>query len=669
MVAWMFMARSDNLSDKSYGRLSDGPGWQRLSRRPLANRRRSVAVTIGLCWFAILYAIAPRHVVAQTPTTWATPSALSPVYWREKIFLIPYRVNPRSGMGGRLARVELLLSRDGVTGWQSLGQAEPHLQGFRYFASADGDYWFALNTLDRKGKPLQPGPVQALLHMIVDTRQPVLSLAGAFDAEGAVVLRYDATDANLKPDSLVVEAQTDGQTWSPVLLARPDVNQPDRLMGRARLSLPVAASGVNEVKFRVAVTDRAGNRTDAVANVPLDGPQLNAPNTRLDSLPLRPIGQSPATGAFTRQPLADPFQQAPFQHGPNRTHSPSQQPSLVGTPNAGTPPFRNPYFNQPAAGQPSGERHAIDWPTPPTPARTPAQLVTNHPVDSSPANLSANPIGAPPLLSNAGPHAASSPTMQGWTAKSPQPIGGAGAATEPAMRMVGARTFDIQYDINSVGPWGVAKVELWGTHNGGQTWESYGVDPDNRSPMRVSVPAAGTYGFRILVDGANGTRSQPPRAGDPPELAVHVDLQPPTAQLHSVEHGRGNLVDHLIIRWTAADSNLELRPISLLFSTYQGGPWSTIAAGLENTGQYVWRIERYVPTRFYLRLEVRDTAGNLTVTHSPMPVVLQRTQPTGHLRGVRPVASEPSSISPSRFLTATGTDSDRKSPISASKVQ
>ena len=205
------------------------------------------------------------------------------------------------------------------------------------------------------------------------------------------------------------------------------------------------------------------------------------------------------------------------------------------------------------------------------------------------------------------------------------------------MQMVGSRTFELQYDLASVGPWGVAKVELWGTHNGGHTWESYGTDPDSRSPMRVSVPSAGTYGFRILVDGADGARAQPPRSGDPPELVVHVDLQPPVARLEPVEHGQGNQADHLIIRWTAADGNLSSRPISLMYSSSPTGPWSTIAAGLENTGQYTWRIERHVPTRFYLRLEVRDTAGNQVTVDSPEPVVLQRAQPVGHLRGVRPV--------------------------------
>ena len=53
------------------------------------------------------------------------------------------------------------------------------------------------------------------------------------------------------------------------------------------------------------------------------------------------------------------------------------------------------------------------------------------------------------------------------------------------------------------------------------------------------------------------------------------------------------------------------RPISLSFSASAGGPWTPIASGLENTGSYRWRLDSRVPDPIYLRLEVRDEAGNV----------------------------------------------------------
>ena len=70
--------------------------------------------------------------------------------------------------------------------------------------------------------------------------------------------------------------------------------------------------------------------------------------------------------------------------------------------------------------------------------------------------------------------------------------------------MVNSRTFDMDYEVDAVGPSGIAKVELWGTQDGGQTWRSYGIDPDNRSPIRAKVEGEGLYGFRVVVQSGSG---------------------------------------------------------------------------------------------------------------------------------------------------------------------
>ncbi len=517
-------------------------------------------------------------------------------YWRERIFLIPYQVQTHSNLEEQLGTVELLVSRDGATDWRSLGKAKANVQGFRYYAPTDGDYWFALQLFDRRGKRLQAGVIQPQLHVVIDTLQPVLSIAGSLDADGAIVLRYEATDRNLKPTGLAIQSQTDSQAWTDVPIGRHDVQQVDRLMGRIRLP----ASGTvhyregNSVKFRASITDRAGHVTQATTEVLLDGPQLLASgSSHLDRIPGSTMPGVPNFGVNAS--TVPPSTGTPFATGTN-TNLGSQ---------------------------------ASTWPAHEPPHRTPAQLVASGRA-SRPAG-SEEPRSAQTQL----PISNSAPTAetQGWVGKSALQTG----QFERAMRMVGSRTFDIEYDLDSVGPWGVAKVELWGTYNQGQTWESFCVDQDNRSPVRVTVPKEGIYGFRILVDGANGASSPPPRSGDPPELMVRVDLKSPTAQLYPIQRGQGNLVDHLVLRWTADDDNLEPRPISLFYSSSPQGPWSTIAARLENTGQYYWRLQRHVPEQFYLRLEVRDMAGNLTVAQPPTPITLNRPQPTGRLRGVRPI--------------------------------
>jgi hypothetical protein len=248
----------------------------------------------------------------------------------------------------------------------------------------------------------------------------------------------------------------------------------------------------------------------------------------------------------------------------------------------------------------------------------------------------AEPVALPPIGNASGSE---------WTAHSRS------ADAAPEIRWVNSLTFDVDYDIEAVGPWGVSRIELWATRDGGAQWSKYGVDEDNRSPMRVSAPADGVYGFRLVVSGANGAAAPAPAAGEKPELTIGVDLQEPKCELQAAEIGQGNLADHLLIRWTAGDENLEARPVGLFYGTEPQGPWSTIATDIDNNGQYAWRLLRQVPEKLYLRLEVRDRAGNVAVCTSPAPVMLNLPQPTGRLRSVRPVQEQQD---PSRFRTAAG---------------
>jgi hypothetical protein len=195
----------------------------------------------------------------------------------------------------------------------------------------------------------------------------------------------------------------------------------------------------------------------------------------------------------------------------------------------------------------------------------------------------------------------------------------------------------MDYEVDSVGPSGIAKVELWGTRDGGRTWTSYGVDNDNRSPIRVNVDGEGLYGFRIAVQSGSGLGGLPPRSGDVPEVWVGVDLTKPMVRLTSTQAGEGPHAGELLIRWEASDAALAARPISLYFSDKPGGPWSIIAAGLENSGQYAWQPDNRVPQRIYLRIEARDEAGNTAIFDAPDAVPLERIQPEGRIRGVRSV--------------------------------
>jgi len=117
-----------------------------------------------------------------------------------------------------------------------------------------------------------------------------------------------------------------------------------------------------------------------------------------------------------------------------------------------------------------------------------------------------------------------------------------------------------------------------------------------------------------------------PRPATSPTSGSGVDLTKPTARIVSAQQGVESEAGQLIISWQADDKMLAARPVSLSFSQARGGPWLPIAAGLENTGRYAWPIDTRTPPKLYLRLEVRDEAGNVGVHETTEPVAIDQSQ-------------------------------------------
>jgi hypothetical protein len=202
-------------------------------------------------------------------------------------------------------------------------------------------------------------------------------------------------------------------------------------------------------------------------------------------------------------------------------------------------------------------------------------------------------------------------------------------------RMVNSKRFELDYELGPVGPAETVEAELWATRDGGQQWTSFGRATDPHKPFSVVVDEEGLYGFRATVRQANGPASEAPRAGSLPDIWIGVDCTKPNCRIVSADQALGDQAGKLIIRWEADDRLLAVRPVMLSFSPSPGGPWSTIASGLANTGQYVWPIDGRAPQQIYLRLEVRDEAGNLGTAETAEPTRLDPPAPAARIRGVR----------------------------------
>jgi hypothetical protein len=165
-----------------------------------------------------------------------------------------------------------------------------------------------------------------------------------------------------------------------------------------------------------------------------------------------------------------------------------------------------------------------------------------------------------------------------------------------------------------------ASVEVWGTPDSGKQWLKIGESPQGQSPVAVTFPSDGLWGFLFVVKALMGN-NLPPQSGDTPDSWVEVDTTKPIVELQSVKPGNGEEAGDLFINWSATDRNLGADPVAIYYAIQPTGPWNPIALGLPNSGHYRWPLPRGL-ARIYVRLEVTDRAGNSTRCETPQPVRL-----------------------------------------------
>ncbi len=190
------------------------------------------------------------------------------------------------------------------------------------------------------------------------------------------------------------------------------------------------------------------------------------------------------------------------------------------------------------------------------------------------------------------------------------------------LRLLNSKRVTFHYEVKDPGTSGVSTLELWGTKDL-RTWKKY--EPVERKPgaLIVEVKDEGVYGFSMVARGkGEAAKDQPPHAGEAPQVWVAVDTTKPDVRLLGAELNIMSSAPGLVIRWTAKDRNLGPRPITLLYAERAEGPWSPIAANVDNSGRYEWSMPPCVPGNVYVRVQATDLMGNAglaqtTVLHIP----------------------------------------------------
>ena len=501
---------------------------------------------------------------------------------KSRNFRIPFNVDPADRP--RLKEVQLWVSEDSGYNWKTVSRTTPDRPVFTYRAAHDGEFWFAVRTVDTKGRifPSKEETVEPNMKVIIDTVPPVLVLESNGRRGSLASVRWDVKDENLDLKSLILEYQVEGgRDWR--------TRKIDRfgLIGRQDWD----AGTAEPLKVRASIADKAGNVTEKEILLP-------------EGTPTNPSVASNGDAEFSSPPISQISSGPSF---PTRDDPPPAGDVASAAPFAGQDPF--------AASDPN---------RPPTPAPADA--------GSTPFGAENDPFGGSGATSPA-PEPAAAPPAAG-----PANGNGNGNGAGPSgVQLVANPRFPLQYAVDDAGPAGPAKVELWVTRDNGRNWSVKAEDEDKTSPFLVDLGGEGTFGLRLVARSATGLGDTPPAPGDPPHMTVEVDSTPPTVQLLKPVVGTGAHVGKVAITWKASDLHLGAKSARLSWRPEQAGTrWQPIAEGLDANGQFVWTVPTNVPPRFHLRVDVVDEAGNVgfAETTDGLPVYLDRNRPRTRIIGL-----------------------------------
>jgi len=476
---------------------------------------------------------------------------------------------------GEIREILLFASPDQGKNWQQVAAATPDKEFISFTAPADGVYWLGVAAVNRFGKQ-EPENIRALppaQKLVIDTLRPLVRITEAGRIGDEVQIGWELREDAPDWTSFRIEWQMkDGGSplWNTASAA-------PAFTGKTKFR-PGTNAALN---IRLTLKDLAGNVSTVAAELSGEGVIAvgGVAPPPASTTPLIPAGSFPPPVAESRPFLPPPTGMAPVP-------PPAFPPVSVGKPDS------NPW-------------------TPPPGAKPAADSVPIRPVAFTAQEPSAPPVPAAP------PRRALPPIQYHSRPMVP-----------------------LEYELSKVGPSGIGSVDLYWTRNEGQSWEKYADDPavegmtkTGRFQRLIELPGDGVYGFTLVVTSRAGRGQTPPNNGDVPQMLVEIDSAAPVAQLFPPvpDTSRPNT---LLLRWQAKDKNPTDNPISLEWAERREGPWQPIGLNLANTGQHPWSLPEKMPVAVFLRLRVRDQAGNESVAVTSEPQLVDLSVPEGRLLGI-----------------------------------
>ncbi len=534
----------------------------------------SAGLLLGWTGTGVLNAQPPMPMPLSTAEKAAAPSA-APVqrnYLNKSTIQLPIQINEQSR--SLISEIQLYVKESPSAAWTLRDKVGPTAKAFNFQVPRDGEYWFAMVTMDKQGRgyPSDLRNEPPGLVVVIDTQLPEIELTNLGVTPEGQLIQCEARDANLDNARTKFYYQGGDRVFREV----------DAVPGRAGIfCIPTQAVFTGVVRARAE--DLAGNQAQREVQISQLATTKTAPLTA-------PKGPDLPPPLDTKKPA-------------------SLEPGRL----------------------PIGVGSAPDL----------------KPLDP-PANTQKAPGGA------TRPEYKDGPRLLEHVVESPAPT----VPQETLKRQfVNSTKLFLDYQIENAGQNGVAKVEVWITRDRAKSWQKISEQSQQKSPIEVAFPGEGIFGVTLVASNGRGVPGAPPAAGDAPDMWVEVDTTKPAAQLTKVHAVTADGKSVVHIHWAASDKNLEDAAVELSYSATPQGPWQPIAKGLKAEGQHQWAPPTDVGAKAYIRLSVRDAAGNTSVVTAQDPVLLEEpARPRAVIRGISTgAAPAPSFPTPPTLQVVPGT--------------
>lgn len=231
------------------------PGYRPKTRRSrdFADCESKPAARLRWCRVRSFRDVACAWLTVLTSglAAWAVEKPFGNLFYHPSAgFQIPFEIDPADKPF--VKSIELYVSSDLGKSWRLSTATTPNSKAFKFRATGDGEYWFAVRTLDVEGRynPSDDKPIVPGWRVVVDSKKPGLGLRSVARRGTMATVAWDARDENLDLSTFVLEFSIPGSgEWKPVPISRPVPG------GESTWDCGTAES----IRVRATVSDKAGN--------------------------------------------------------------------------------------------------------------------------------------------------------------------------------------------------------------------------------------------------------------------------------------------------------------------------------------------------------------------------------------------------------------------------